>query len=64
MVSEMSKSILTTDAIKVEALKILNDEFKRSYMTTEEIAAEVREMLLDRLRTKRKWDATQHNNHT
>jgi hypothetical protein len=62
MVSEMSKSILTIKEMHEQTLKfeVLNEEFKRSYMTTEEIAAEVREKVLNRLRVKRKWDEKKH----
>lgn len=60
----MSKSILSIREIHEAAFEVLNEEFKRSYMTQEELAADIREKVLDRLRAKRKWDATQHNNHT
>jgi len=36
-----------------EALSILNEEFQRSYETPAETAKRRREMLLDRLRTRR-----------
>jgi hypothetical protein len=59
MVSEMSKitirptALLTTKEMQEAALKILNDAFHDSYMTTEERAAAKREKFFNYLRTKK-----------
>jgi len=55
MVSQvkMPTKLLSSSQMITEALSILNEEFQRSYETPAETAKRRREMLLDRLRTRR-----------
>jgi hypothetical protein len=63
MVSEVSKitihptALLTVKEIQEQALKILNEEFQRSYETPAETAKRRRESLLNMLRAKKLTEA-------